>query len=265
MRSARLRACAQCGVFYSRPGKAQAKYCSRTCAGLGKRIALGRAANGREMVTVNCRNCGETKTRYRSGRDSGKFCSRACAFAHNVGSNHSKALSETQKAIRTEIKALRSLRSNHLAYTRRLEQAKRRHAKRIASCRWCSASYFRKELYQSFCSPACKRNKEEFTASNKKPSPSERRHKRIEKGIRRARMKGVAYEAIDPLQVFDRDSWKCQRCGCKTPPSFRGSYDRREPELDHVVPLALGGAHVWANVQLLCRNCNAAKGWRAAA
>jgi hypothetical protein len=32
------------------------------------------------------------------------------------------------------------------------------------------------------------------------------------------------------------------------------------PELDHIIPLASGGAHVWDNVQCTCRKCNGEKG-----
>jgi 5-methylcytosine-specific restriction endonuclease McrA len=39
-----------------------------------------------------------------------------------------------------------------------------------------------------------------------------------------------------------------------------GSVD--DLELDHVIPLALGGRHVMSNVQPLCRGCNARKGVR---
>ena len=39
-----------------------------------------------------------------------------------------------------------------------------------------------------------------------------------------------------------------------------GTCDPRAPELDHIVPLALGGAHVPENVQDACRACNSAKG-----
>lgn len=39
---------------------------------------------------------------------------------------------------------------------------------------------------------------------------------------------------------------RCGRCGNLT--------------LDHVVPLSKGGAHRLSNLQLLCRECNTAKG-----
>jgi 5-methylcytosine-specific restriction endonuclease McrA len=74
---------------------------------------------------------------------------------------------------------------------------------------------------------------------------------------RRARIAGNGpVEDIDPYVVFDRDNWACQRCGCRTPPSLRGTHVADAPELDHIVPLARGGTHTFDNVQLLCRQCN---------
>jgi 5-methylcytosine-specific restriction endonuclease McrA len=32
------------------------------------------------------------------------------------------------------------------------------------------------------------------------------------------------------------------------------------PELDHIVPLACGGAHTYQNTQCTCRECNGRKG-----
>ena len=54
--------------------------------------------------------------------------------------------------------------------------------------------------------------------------------------------------------------WRCQVCGVSTPKSLRGKLVDRSPELDHRVPLAMGGSHTWDNVQTACRKCNAAKG-----
>lgn len=103
---------------------------------------------------------------------------------------------------------------------------------------------------QRYCS-ACLRAKKRERA---RPSGRARKH------IDRARRAGVAYEPIDPLKVFDRDAWRCQVCGVKTPRRLRGTYDARAPELDHRVPMAMGGDHVWSNVQCCCRACNGAKG-----
>ncbi|HHW13485.1 MAG TPA: HNH endonuclease [Firmicutes bacterium] len=87
-----------------------------------------------------------------------------------------------------------------------------------------------------------------------------RNQRRQGKAIRRARIKGLAHEVFDPIEVFQRDHWTCQICGAKTPRRLRGTTDDRAPELDHIVPLALGGQHTRANTQCLCRRCNQAKG-----
>jgi HNH endonuclease len=61
-------------------------------------------------------------------------------------------------------------------------------------------------------------------------------------------------------KVFDRDGWRCKNCRVRSPRYLRGTSDLRAPELDHIIPLALGGDHDYDNVQLLCRKCNGAKG-----
>lgn len=48
-----------------------------------------------------------------------------------------------------------------------------------------------------------------------------------------------------------REARPCQECG---------TIASDAPELDHIVPLALGGTHTWDNVQCLCRQCNIDKG-----
>ena len=72
-------------------------------------------------------------------------------------------------------------------------------------------------------------------------------------------MKAASVENVDPIKVFERDKWKCQICGVKTPRKLRGTINDRAPELDHIMPLSRGGAHSYMNTQCLCRKCNAAK------
>lgn len=76
---------------------------------------------------------------------------------------------------------------------------------------------------------------------------------------KRARHYGVAYQPVDPTKVFERDGWRCQICGKRTPKERRGSTQSNAPELDHRVPMSIGGAHSYANVQCACRQCNIEK------
>jgi 5-methylcytosine-specific restriction endonuclease McrA len=87
------------------------------------------------------------------------------------------------------------------------------------------------------------------------------RHRRSDR--QRAVDNGVDYEPIDRLRVYDRDGWVCQLCDLPVDPSLRGP-DVMCASLDHVTPIALGGPHIYANVQLAHFLCNSQKGARAA-
>ncbi|QWY83687.1 HNH endonuclease protein [Rhizobium phage RHph_X2_26] len=95
-------------------------------------------------------------------------------------------------------------------------------------------------------------------------TPALRAAKARDKAKRRI-AEGVELESFDPYAVFARDKWQCQECGIHTPRRKRGTLDDDAPELDHVRPLALGGAHTFDNAQCLCRWCNGRKGARVAA
>lgn len=69
--------------------------------------------------------------------------------------------------------------------------------------------------------------------------------------IRRARLKNAFVESVDPVAVFERDGWVCGICG--------EAIARGEQSLDHVIPLARGGEHSYANVQASHLRCNVRK------
>jgi hypothetical protein len=77
----------------------------------------------------------------------------------------------------------------------------------------------------------------------------------------RARHYGVAYEYINPHEVFAADGHRCCICRRKT----RGRYPHpRSPTIDHIVPMSSGGPHLKHNVQTACLGCNVSKGGRSA-
>jgi 5-methylcytosine-specific restriction endonuclease McrA len=116
-------------------------------------------------------------------------------------------------------------------------------------CKGCAAPFVPHHGSAGFCSAACKRS-----ASN--------RSRKVygNKARKRARYHGVAYEPVNRLKLFERDRWRCQVCGVKTPQRLMGTYEPNAPEMDHRIPMAMGGPHTWANVQCACRRCNLAKG-----
>lgn len=81
-------------------------------------------------------------------------------------------------------------------------------------------------------------------------------HARTQRGVRRARLRSVLVDRVDPSKVFKTDGWRCYLCGCYTPKSLRGTIEPNAPELEHVIPLSKGGEHSYANTRCSCRSCN---------
>lgn len=80
------------------------------------------------------------------------------------------------------------------------------------------------------------------------------------KAHERAKRSGSKFEWVDPTKVFIKSGWRCAACNQESPSWLRGTLHQRAPELDHIVPISVGGPHSLSNVQLLCRSCNASKG-----
>ena len=59
------------------------------------------------------------------------------------------------------------------------------------------------------------------------------------------------YPAFTRFNVFLRDRFTCQYCGCKEDLTF-----------DHVIPRSRGGRTTWENVATACSPCNLRKGGR---
>lgn len=71
---------------------------------------------------------------------------------------------------------------------------------------------------------------------------------------RRARMAGLPSEKIDRNELYKRDGGCCQICNEPVP--------EKGWEMDHIVPISLGGPHLWSNVRVTCRTCNRRKAAR---
>lgn len=110
-------------------------------------------------------------------------------------------------------------------------------------CSECGISFISRHPGMRFCSTLC----------------SKRKNNRKSSAMRRARILSLVREWFDPLEVLERDRWRCHLCGVSTPKRLRGSTDGRAPELDHIIPLAAGGEHSPRNTACSCRTCNLKK------
>jgi endogenous inhibitor of DNA gyrase (YacG/DUF329 family) len=106
----------------------------------------------------------------------------------------------------------------------------------------------------------CKECGEDFYATSKRVFCSRKcmnRHfNRIARHKQRALIRTVKIDNVNPLIVFERDSWTCKICGIHTPRELSGKHRNNSPELDHIIPLSKGGEHSYLNTQLLCKECN---------
>jgi predicted nucleic acid-binding Zn ribbon protein len=269
------RSCAVCSTPINHKPR-QAHTCGRICgAVLGKaRSDATRNANAMARRLHTCRQCGEGFVRRAYGKDGeNQFCSRGCSAnaarkyateaearrAERDKARERKGLPPRATQCRVCNAALPSQGQRRLACSREcgVEWA-RRQAKEasiakdnrnrsLRPCKKCgkpfSPQYGNKR--RLFCSDTCL---DRFSDSGGK------NHRQ------RARRAGVAYEPVNRLGVFDRDGWRCQVCGVKTSKSKVGTSHPKAPELDHRIPIALGGGHTWSNCQCACRRCNNLKG-----
>lgn len=71
---------------------------------------------------------------------------------------------------------------------------------------------------------------------------------------RRARVRSLPYEDIDRASVWERDAGVCHLCELPANPD--------KWHIDHIVPIARGGAHLYSNVAVSHPVCNMRKGAR---
>lgn len=111
-------------------------------------------------------------------------------------------------------------------------------------CVICGRAFVSREARQT-CSSECKR----IAYVRKRRNVSKRR---------RARTRHARIEMVRAEDIFERDGWTCQLCGCDVHP-WGGHWQANMATLDHIKPLAKGGTHEVSNLQCLCSMCNSKK------
>lgn len=120
----------------------------------------------------------------------------------------------------------------------------------VTTCRRCRSPFVAKQGPSRYCAP-CR--------------PAVERDTRHAGNARRAnRLRLGPTQRVYRLRVYGRDQWKCGLCGGAVQPDLLVPHPGA-PTLDHVIPIAAGGSHTYANVQLAHFLCNSRKGARVAA
>jgi len=255
------------------------KYCSAKCARKSEYLN----SKNSSQVSYICKNCGSvfhpTKKEYN------QYCSLECSRKHSelriceycgecfLGAVQNQQRFCSEKCRRKDYKHKHCKRiglpEKQCPSCGKMFSPQFNHQRLCGSAN-CRNNYYRLRYLETYVSKLCVckecgnefktfyLNKHRDYCSN---ACLKKHGSRVGKATRRARIhKASRIDYFDPLEIFKRDRWTCRLCGKTTPKELRGKTDDSSPELDHIIPLALGGSHTKSNVQCLCRKCNQMKG-----
>lgn len=229
---ARYHTCEFCGVsFLHVRGRhdVATKYCSNTCAAHATRPAQSKVRSFQCVVCQRC-VCRPDRGATRS------LCSEACRNSY--------------RELRQQEQIAKPKPYNNDRYIQRYEEQNPWKSK-INVCMECgqqfNCAYRFGDGVRLFCSAQC------GTAAAKKVTKARRRSKTSD---------SIRSDSARFGNVWNRDGGRCHVCGliCKQKKLFVDKHDPLFPTMDHITPLALGGAHTEANCGVAHLLCNCLKG-----
>ena len=237
--------CRQCGATVVQTGRRgrPRTFCSTTCRNrlFNTRANAISSAKARASWSRHCAHCSKPIVPAQNK----KLCSNACKLAAwtarrpDYVSPRTKAeIARIRRMPGLVVRAERAL----LKIRQRLDDIRRR---ALHSCADCGAPISGVNLRLTYCSSCCEQRAKKV--------------KRISRAVGKAKRRLAVVERFDPIEVLERDRWRCHLCGVSTPRRLRGTHNDRAPELDHIVPIAAGGEHSRRNTACACRKCNIAK------
>lgn len=173
-----------------------------------------------------------------------KFCGKGCKAAWHAAHRPWVPSPETQ--------ALRRAARRRMAAQRELRKAASLPSTgAVWTMGWCECGepFISRQSAAVVCSQLCAKRRGRRAYRAKHGSYEHRR---------RARRFGVAYEPINPREVFEAANWICGICGEPTDPEA-DACQPRSASLDHIVPISRGGPHLQNNVQCAHFECNCLK------
>ena len=186
------------------------------------------------------------------------FCDLECSYAwksiHYASANH-KPFEESRQRTRARraIEAEQARKRKEEAEIARLIKPVNAKTSGYATCTVCSrTSWVEHHANKRFCTSKCAmkayRKTERYKARR-------REYNRNREHIKRSKGIGEKITIPDLMRKYKGRCVNCQTT-CVRPEGY--NWDN-EANIDHILPIAAGGLHIWSNVQLLCRRCNIAK------
>lgn len=234
--------CIACGTWYKLSGVGQAsgrRTCSRSCRRkLNPEPPESRRERDRRRYATQEYREQERERRMRRA----EYTAAYNAARKDVQAEYDKARRKRLRA--AEIEAYRSSPAQCIDCSK--PQPWRR--RNCARCEQCELVYGRARS-------------NEYTKAAYHSDPAVKARMIGHAHTRRARQLNTQTEPINPLIVFNRDAWKCQRLGCgKTTRIDVKRNASNRAVLGHINALAAGGTHTYDNVCCLCHPCNVEDG-----
>ncbi len=192
--------------------------------------------------------------------------SHIAAYKENYQEENREKIAVYRKQYREENKIEVLAREKHYRDTHNEEKAER--DKRYRQTNKEKLREYWKEHYKKYKKRTLKYHREYYQQNKERLCLYQREYRKTKEGnalsnklahIKRARKYKATIENFNNEEVFERDRYKCQLCGAKTRPDYKDPNHFLYPNLDHIVPLSLGGEHSKRNTQCLCHRCNMVK------
>lgn len=224
----------------------------RTCRGC--RGLLRPEPRGPFSEARGCRVCGQT---FVARNVRAAYCSTSCKRSHKPGGSPSRQLD----TIRARRKAAPVRQRQCLACGERFTAKGRQmycshkcrpsaqvhHWSAPRHCDYCDEEFAPKHPVQRFCSAHCRRTC---------PATQERLRENYRlKNYRRRAARRRLDVTIDYERELRRAAKRCPMPGCGVRMTDK-PFLSNSKELDHIVPINVGGTHTIGNVRIICRQCN---------
>lgn len=143
---------------------------------------------------------------------------------------------------------------------RRIQPRQYRLKRLLGFCAHCMTPLNRPNQ-RKFCSRECYEDSPLGNRFRGSLTPQERRerlraHRRNRTHVRREKVTKVRDLTIGAEIELRRSARKCRICGCWLTSK---PYLSNSKELDHIVPLVMGGTHTVGNVRVICKRCNTSR------
>ena len=215
--------------------------------------------------TRSCAGCGETIVPGPRERNKRKWCSETCRVKAHRRKNPEYAARVNEKA-RLRAQAIRDAKPKTLCANcgAELKSSRGRYCPSL-ECQKVRKRVYRErqaEVAPECSEPGCCRPSlgrglcgSHYSTVWRRENPERALAKQHR---RRARKLDAFVEDVDISVVLDRDGWECGICGSPIPRHAVWP-DLEYRTLDHIVPLAKGGEHSYANIQAAHLSCNSSK------